>query len=130
MRATPRTSFLYTMIKNRVLLFFSVLGFSMLACNAFTTIALPKPDATIEPTLSLPTKSKAPLNENDVPRVSVQDAKEAFDNHTAVFMDVRSKASYDAEHIPNAFSTPLEKLETNPSDLGLPLDHWIIPYCT
>jgi len=88
------------------------------------------PNVTLEPTLSLPTKSKIPLNENEVPRVSVQDAKEAFDNHTAVFMDVRSKASFDNGHIPGAISIQLGELETNPTELGLPLDHWIIPYCT
>ena len=102
----------------------------MLACNVLLPIPQPTPDATIEPTLSLPEITKIPLNENEIPRVSVQDAKEAFDNHTAVFMDVRSKESYDGGHIPNAFSVPLEDIEANPSEFGLPLDHWIITYCT
>jgi len=64
----------------------------------------------------------------DVPRVSLADAKAAYETRGAVFVDVRDAASYARSHIPGALSIPVGDLETrrgefNPSD-------WIIPYCT
>lgn len=64
----------------------------------------------------------------DISRVSVQDAKAAFDGSSAVFVDVRNAQAYQQGHIQGALSIPLEELpsrtgELNPSD-------WIITYCT
>jgi hypothetical protein len=64
----------------------------------------------------------------DIPRVSVQDAKAAFDSSSGVFVDVRDVQSYQQSHIQGSISIPLNELpgrtdELNPSD-------WIITYCT
>ena len=64
----------------------------------------------------------------DVARVSLADAKAAYDTHGAVFVDVRDAESYAQSHIPGALSIPLSELETRRSELK-PSD-WIITYCT
>ncbi len=63
-----------------------------------------------------------------VERVSVEDAKAAFDNGTAVFVDTRSLSSYNASHIPGAISMPEEEVESRFTELDP--NSWIITYCT
>lgn len=64
----------------------------------------------------------------DVPRVSLSDAKTAFDQGTAVFLDVRSTSDYTTEHVAGAISIPESQMESRLSELN-PED-WIITYCT
>ena len=64
----------------------------------------------------------------DVLRVSLSDAKKAYDDGTAVFVDVRDSASYQQSHIPGALSIPLDELASRENELN-PND-WIITYCT
>lgn len=64
----------------------------------------------------------------DVARVSLADAKAAYDTHGAVFVDVRDAESYAQSHIPGALSIPLSELETRRSELNS--SDWIITYCT
>lgn len=64
----------------------------------------------------------------DVKRVSLGDAKAAYDTKAAVFVDVRGEPYYSQGHIPGALSItdvelPNRLNELNPSD-------WIITYCT
>jgi len=63
-----------------------------------------------------------------VERISVGDAKAAFDAGTAVFVDTRTIDSYNAGHIPGALSIPEEEAESRFAELN-PND-WIITYCT
>lgn len=71
-----------------------------------------------------------PKNEDKVPRVSMEDAKSALENGTAVIVDVRSSEAYAKSHIPGALSIPLSEFENNPSQLSLKKNQWIITYCT
>ena len=64
----------------------------------------------------------------EIVRLSLEDAKAAFDNGTAVFVDVRSQSSYAASHIPGALSIPLIELEPRVNELDP--NQWIITYCT
>jgi hypothetical protein len=64
----------------------------------------------------------------DIPRIELNDAKAAFDERTAVFLDVRSEVEYAQSHIPGAVSIPLDQLEARVSELN-PGD-WYITYCT
>src|SRR5678815_5615679 len=42
----------------------------------------------------------------DVPRISVVDAKKAFDDGTAVIVDARGESAYQAEHIASSINIP------------------------
>ena len=64
----------------------------------------------------------------EVPRISLADAKAAFDLGSALFIDVRGEPYYSQGHIQNALSVAESDL-----DAALPqLDPqaWIITYCT
>lgn len=65
---------------------------------------------------------------DDIERVSLADAKAAFELGNAVIVDVRNRESYDRSHIPGALSIPYGELETNLHlvDKG----QWILTYCT
>jgi Rhodanese-like domain len=64
----------------------------------------------------------------EIPRVSLTDAKTAYDQHSAVFVDVRDAQSYATAHITGALSIPLAELTNHLGELDK--SDWIIPYCT
>lgn len=65
---------------------------------------------------------------SDVPRITLEEAKEHFENGTAIFVDSRDQTDYDVEHIAGALARPTVPL----SELGdtMPKDQLIITYCT
>jgi hypothetical protein len=72
----------------------------------------------------LPTEDPLP----SIERVSLIDAKTAFDNGSAVFVDVRDAQSFASAHLKGAISIPLGDM---PARLGeLDKNAWIITYCT
>jgi Rhodanese-like domain len=76
--------------------------------------------------VSEPLPTEDPLTE--IKRVSLPDAKAAFDNSSAVFVDVRDAQSYASEHLKGALSIPLADI---PARIGeLDKNAWIITYCT
>jgi hypothetical protein len=74
------------------------------------------------------TAAPTPATAAELPRVSLLDAKAAYDEGTAVFLDVRLADDHAASHIPGALSIPLGDLESRLGELD-PTD-WIITYCT
>jgi 3-mercaptopyruvate sulfurtransferase SseA len=79
------------------------------------------------PTPTLPPQELAPIDDG-TPRVSVGDAKAAYDLKQAVFVDVRGVAFWEQGHIPGAISIPLEEIESRQGELSQ--GDWIITYCT
>jgi len=119
-------------MSKRINIFFtSVFILATLACNAISSIGqtTPTPNVNPEPTLP-PTQSDLPLAESYVPRVTLDEALVAYDSGAAIFVDVRSRQSFDTGHIPGALSIPLEEMEADPAGLALPKNEWIITYCT
>jgi hypothetical protein len=80
------------------------------------------------PATSVPVDSHEEESFPDIPRVSLEDAKAAFDAGTAIFVDVRGAEAYAASHIAGSVSLPLP--ETEPRLGELDPNHWIITYCT
>ena len=78
------------------------------------------------------TETEAPQsvagNPVDVPRVSLEDAKAAYEIGSAVFLDVRDAGDYTRSHISGAISIPLEELGQRMGELDR--SDWIITYCT
>jgi rhodanese-related sulfurtransferase len=64
----------------------------------------------------------------DVTRVSVSEAYTAYQDRSAVFLDVRGAESFDAGHIPGAVHIPLDELASRLNELSK--DDWILTYCT
>jgi 3-mercaptopyruvate sulfurtransferase SseA len=75
-----------------------------------------------------PTAPVANIPYPNVSRISVEEAKSAFDEGSAIFIDTRGDSNYAQGHIPGALSITESELlsqigEFNTSD-------WIITYCT
>lgn len=64
----------------------------------------------------------------NIARVTLADAKAAFDQNSAVFLDVRDAASFAASHIPGAVNIPIEQIQQRAGELNKA--EWIITYCT
>ena len=65
---------------------------------------------------------------SDVPRVSLADAKAAFDLGSATFIDVRGEPYYTQGHIQGALSITETDLDTALAQLDP--QAWVITYCT
>jgi 3-mercaptopyruvate sulfurtransferase SseA len=78
--------------------------------------------------LAVPVAAPTPVTVEQVKRVSLVDAKTAFEAGKAVFLDVRDSNSYSASHIPGALNIALNDLTNRLSELNP--SSWIITYCT
>ena len=110
----------------------------LLSCQDSTTVAnLTKPAAT--PATAKPAATPAtekPVgdgkrynNAAEVPRITVEEAKKAFDAGTAVFVDSRPEPAYKAEHILGAISIP-SGANASEKFASLPKGKKIIVYCS
>ncbi len=105
-----------------------VAGLVMVAI-AIALLATPSaPAANVAAPTRPPANQSAEDTYPEIPRVSLADAKVAFDAGTAVFVDVRDGDSYAAAHIPGALSIPLFELENRLGELNRA--EWIVTYCT
>ena len=65
---------------------------------------------------------------SEVPRISLEEAKEHFDNGTATFVDSRSVGEYDQAHIAGAIHVAPGTVSILTNEL--PKDQLLITYCT
>lgn len=64
---------------------------------------------------------------DEVPRIGIEDAKKAFDDKSAVFIDARAIETYKESHIRGAISLPFGSTDDFSS---LPKGKTIIVYCS
>lgn len=100
-----------------------ILGGVLLVAAAIAIVLTSRPGQ-----VESPLNTDQPATSQEIERVSLADAKSAFDVGEAVFLDVRSKAEFDVAHIPGAVSIPLNELPARMA--GLEAQEWIITYCT
>lgn len=67
-------------------------------------------------------------SDDEAPRISLEDAKKAFDEGNVIFIDTRGKSSYDNEHVKGAINVPLNDFDN--SYKSIPKDKKIIAYCS
>jgi 3-mercaptopyruvate sulfurtransferase SseA len=110
----------------------------MLGCQDNTAVAnLSKPAAT--PATAKPASTPAAEkpggdgkrynNAAEVPRITVEEAKKAFDAGNAVFVDSRPEPAYQAEHILGAINIP-SGANASEKFASLPKGKKIIVYCS
>jgi 3-mercaptopyruvate sulfurtransferase SseA len=75
-----------------------------------------------------PVQAIVPLTDADVERISVSDAKAAFDSESALFVDTRDLDSYNQGHIPGAVLITSSQVDSKLSELDASFP--IITYCT
>jgi hypothetical protein len=73
-----------------------------------------------------PTPAEDPLAK--MPRISLADAKKAFDEGNVVFVDTRAEVPFKQEHVKGAINIPAEAFQTRYSEV--PKDKKIITYCS
>ena len=110
------------------LLIFAVAFIAVAACarpsgstDNSTVAAAATPTPTPNPPLSTPTPDEAP-------RITVEEAKKAFDEGKAFIIDARAEEAYKAEHIKGAVNIRHDNLDARLKDL--PKDKTIIVYCS
>lgn len=93
----------------------------------------PKTSATAAAPVAAPAGDFKPTPKDQLPQgqITLEEAKQAFDNQSATFIDSRKMESYEAAHIPGAFKIELHDFSTrDPQVLMLvPRDSNIIVYC-
>lgn len=85
--------------------------------------ALNQPSATPAPTAAVEA-----IPYNSIPRVSLADAKAAYDIGSAIFVDVRGEPYFSNGHVVGALSIPETELAAAAEQLDR--QAWIITYCT
>ena len=117
--------------KKAILFAVTLLALAGSACNMFLpqTEPISAPTQIVEPVFTQ-SQEDLPQTEAEVPRVTIEEAKAAFDSGEAIIVDVRSAGAYEISHIPGAINIPLGEIEANPTGLDLNKDQWIITYCT
>ncbi len=99
--------------------FLLAMGVFLLVGGLITVFLNRQPAAALTPT---------PASVDQVERVSLEDAKAAFDSKSAVFLDVRASGFYETSHIVGAISIPNNVITERMGELNRKA--WIIPYCT
>lgn len=112
----------------KLMLIFPAAGlFFIAACTNQTTTSTVnvqnKPAATPIVVQSTP----APLGDG-VPRISLADAKAAFDSGEAVFIDTHAKEQYDQQHIKGSINVPVNDIGTRLDNI--PKGKKLIAYCS
>ena len=84
--------------------------------------------AANNPTTATPAATPTPTPSDEVPRITLADAKKAFDEGNAYIVDARAEAVYKDEHIKGAVNIPLGSLDGHLKEL--PTNKKIIVYCS
>lgn len=67
-------------------------------------------------------------DQDEIPRVTVEEAYQALMNGEAVLVDARSDVVYQSQRAAGAISVPVDQVEALVDDLDP--DTWYITYCT
>lgn len=83
--------------------------------------------STAQPVRPSPTPGPGQNERAGVPRIDVAEAKAMADAGQAILVDVRSAATYEAQHIAGAISMPAAQVPGRYTEL--PTDRLVIFYC-
>ena len=105
--------------------FVAVVACARSAANEATNAApVANPASAVSNAEAAPT----PIPNEEVPRISLADAKKAFDDGTGFFVDARAEPAYKDEHVKGAINITGDKLDERLKDL--PKNKKIIVYCS
>jgi 3-mercaptopyruvate sulfurtransferase SseA len=100
-----------------IILFAAVVGLSITALLLANNLRQAKIEYPTEVT-----------SQDEVPRVTAQEAYQAQTSGEAEIIDTRSKTQYEQEHIAGSINIPLDQLENRMDELDP--GTWYITYCT
>ena len=132
MRTDRRSIFPILMVLFGALLMIGALLWLILATRQSATRAAILPSqgvSQVTPVASLDTPVATPaIPYPEIKRISLGDAKAAFELKSAVFIDVRGEPYYSDAHIPGAISMTYDEMSSRMGELDK--NAWIITYCT
>ena len=111
--------------------YISLIAIAVIGILIFTACQKsPTSDTVGTKTNSPQTSNSAPAADPlaSAPRISLADAKKAFDEGNVVFVDTRADAAYKAERVKGAINIPAEAFQTRYAEV--PKDKKIITYCS
>jgi len=118
-------------VKN-LLILAAILSLAVIAgCQSAAPVAISKNnDNSSAQTIAVRTPTPDPHEEAmaKAPRITIEDAKAAFDAKEAVFIDSRSPSAYEMEHIATAINIPFGAPEAEFAKI--PKGKKIIVYCS
>jgi len=112
-------------------LIFAVAFIAVIACakpaadNTIASAANAAPTATPPAT---PAPSETPVPPDDAPRITLEEAKKAYDEGKAFIIDARAEEAYKMEHIKGAVNIRHDNLDAMLKQI--PRDKTIIVYCS
>ena len=115
-------------------LIFAVAFIAVVACarpNQSTdnaTVAASNAIATATPPPASPTPNETPMPADDAPRITLEEAKKAYDEGKAFVIDARAEDAYKTEHIKGAVNIRHDNLDAMLKQI--PRDKTIIVYCS
>ena len=110
-----------------LLLTFSVLAVGM-ACNNAASPTITKVQPTKQPVAAPQADDHNHGEESKIARISLEEAKKAFDAGTAIFVDTRDISSFNFNRIKGAVNLPMSEYATGWQKL--PKGKKIIAYCS
>ncbi len=107
----------------------SALGI-LIACQSSAAPTSIKPIASNTPPTAKPSAQDTHDHAADegAPRITLADAKKAFDAGNALFVDTRYADGYKQEHVKGAINIPANEIETRYAEV--PKGKIIIAYCS
>ena len=106
----------------------ALLGVS-LACSAASPVKTTSADTTGATTQNSPaTPAVSSEPDDNAPRITLADAKKAFDNGEAIFIDTRGADFYNLEHIKGAINITMDSVDARYKEI--PQGKKIIAYCS
>ena len=117
--------------------YISLIAVTVIGISVFTACQQTSPSAELAKVNPAPTANSAQNSNSapksadplaDAPRITLADAKKAFDEGKVVFVDTRADVKYKEEHIKGAMNIPAEAFQTRYAEV--PKDKKIITYCS
>ena len=84
--------------------------------------------AVTKPATPAASRADSHAEEDNVPRITLADAKKAYDAGEAVIVDVRDEMAYKQEHIKGALHIPTAQLDAKFD--SIPKGKKVIAYCS
>lgn len=110
-----------------ILLMFAIAGIFYLAGYAASSAKTAPADNVALP-LTNALNFDTNFRDDEVPKITLADAKKEYDAGTAIIVDVRDEGSFKLEHIKGALHITTETLSADMNNL--PKDKKIIAYCS
>mgnify|MGYP001442404164 FL=1 len=99
-----------------------------LACNSAAKPTITKVEPTKQPAAASQADNHSHTDDKSIPRITLEEAKKAFDTGTAIFVDTRDSSSYSFSRIKGAIHLPMSEFATGWQKISK--GKKIIAYCS